>query len=78
MLLLPGDPEFYEVLATPPPDWGRAAAADGDSYAFIVKPGSGGVAEAVTLEELDDFLDGGEYDERMDEIDDQPVIWTPF
>jgi hypothetical protein len=77
-LFLPGDPGFDETLATPPPDWGRAAAADGQSYAFVVRPGSGGVAEAVTLEELEDFLDGGEYEERLQEIGDEPVIWTPY
>jgi len=85
MILLPGDPGFAETLATPPPNWGQVAAQDGSSYAFAVRPGSGGVAEAVTLTELEDFLNSGEYDERLDEIEaedalyeeDIPLIWTP-
>lgn len=85
MILLPGDPGFAETLAAPPPNWGDVAARDGSSYAFAVRPGSGGVAEAVTLSELEDFIYGGEYDERLDEIDVEeelyeeeiPLIWTP-
>ncbi len=85
MILLPGDPGFSETLAAPPPNWGEVAARDGSSYAFAVRPDSGGVAEAVTLSELEDFLYSGEYDERLDEIaaeealEDEalPLIWTP-
>lgn len=85
MILLPGDPGFAETLATPPPNWGQVAARDGSSYAYAVRPGSGGVAEAVTLTELNEFLNGGEYDERLDELEreaalfeeETPLIWTP-
>lgn len=79
LLFLPGDPGFEETLAIPPPDWGRAAEADGASWAYVCRPGSGGVAEAVTLAELDEFLEGGEYGERLAEINEEPpVIWTPY
>lgn len=85
MILLPGDPGFAETLAAPPPNWGEVAARDGSSYAFAVRPGSAGVAEAVTLTELEDFIYSGEYDERLDEIEQEealeaealPLIWTP-
>lgn len=60
-LLLPGEPGFVEILATPPPDPGK-------QYAYIVRPGSGGIPELATVGELDEYLNSGEYDERLDEI----------
>ena len=60
MLLLPGDPLFYETLAHPP----RVPLQHGTSFvcrvgSFILEPASGA--------ELDEYLEGGEYDQRMEE-----------
>ncbi|WP_036488028.1 hypothetical protein [Myxosarcina sp. GI1] len=68
ILYLPGDPGFNETLLTPRPDWRHVAAKDGDTYAFVFEPGSG-IARPVTQTELDEYLEGGEYDERLDEIE---------
>lgn len=63
-LILPGDPGFDETLMTPRPDWGEVAAKDGDSYAFVVMPGEL-LPRPVTIAELDEYLQGGAYDEQM-------------
>lgn len=67
MLILPGDPEFSATLATPPPNWRQVAANLSGEYAFVARTGSG-LLEPVSFRELDEYLDGGEYDERMGEI----------
>lgn len=75
-LILPGDPEFDWTLATaPPPGTNLTAAEDGNSYAFIIRPDSGGIAEPCTMAELDDYLNSGEYDERLEEIDGMEADW---
>lgn len=70
MLILPGDPLFAETLATPPPHWRETVARDGSTYAFIVEPGSG-LARPATSTELVEYLEGGEYDERLSEIESE-------
>lgn len=66
--MLPGDPGFDLTLMTPRPDWHDAASRDGDSYAFVV--GEDGLARPVTSKELQEYMDGGEYDQRLDQIGD--------
>ncbi|MBD2090979.1 hypothetical protein H6F67_14075 [Microcoleus sp. FACHB-1515] len=66
MLLLPGDPEFNRVLATPPPNWRHFAQSTPD-FAFVARAGSG-ILEPVSIADLEDYLEGGEYDDRLEEI----------
>jgi hypothetical protein len=66
-LILPGDPGFYETLATPPPGW-RDAICGQDNYAFVVRANTG-LAEPVGMRELEEYLEGGEYDERLADAD---------
>lgn len=61
LIMLPTDPEFNRILATPPPD-------PGQEYSYIVRPGAA-IQERVTIEQLDEYLLSGEYDERLQEID---------
>lgn len=68
LLMLPGDPGFDETLMTPRPDWGEVAATDGDNYAFVVMPGEF-LPRPVTMAELDEYLQGGAYDEQMMEFE---------
>ena len=68
-IILPGDPLFEETLLSPRPDWQQVAARDTNTYAFVAEPGSG-LMRPVTEQELDEYLYGGEYDERLSEIDD--------
>ncbi|GAX37890.1 hypothetical protein [Nodularia sp. NIES-3585] len=67
VIILPGDPAFDWTLAFPPPDWKQTAAKDPDGFAFVVEPGSG-IARVATASDLEEYLYGGEYDERLDEI----------
>lgn len=68
LLCLPGDPGFEETLLTPRPDWQQVAARDGDTYAYVV--GEDGLARPVTSSELEEYLEGGEYLERLIQIDE--------
>ena len=70
MLILPGNPLFDLTLATPRPDWRDTAVRDGNTYAFVAEPGSG-LMRPVTESELEDYLEGGEYDARLAEIEDE-------
>lgn len=39
--------------------------------AFISRPGSGGLLEAVTLKQFEEYIHDGEMDERQDELEEQ-------
>ncbi|WP_414527860.1 hypothetical protein [Nodularia chucula] len=69
VIILPGDPSFDWTLTCPPPNWRQAAAKDPDGFAFVVEPGSG-LVRVATATDLEEYLYGGEYDERLDEIDE--------
>lgn len=69
MLILPGDPTFNETLMNPPPNWGQIAARDGNCVNFVADPDSG-IFRAVTEAELQEYLEGGEYETRLMEIDE--------
>ena len=67
-LILPGDPLFdFTLGTTPPPNWREAANRDQNTYAFVAEPVSG-IMRPATLAELEDYLNGGEYDDRLNEI----------
>jgi hypothetical protein len=65
-LILPGHPLFDQTLASPPPNWGEVAARQGGKVAFVARSGSG-LLEPVSLADLDDYLEGGEYAKRLQE-----------
>lgn len=70
MLILPGEPEFDETLATTlPPDWQFLAGANGDDYGFVVDADSG-LIRVENSAGIREYLRGGEYDERLAQIDD--------
>ncbi|MBL1179448.1 hypothetical protein [Pantanalinema sp. GBBB05] len=67
-LILPGDPEFYQTLGTTLPP----AAPD---QVFIVRAGSL-ILEPASPDEVDDYLQSGEYDQRLAEMgDDDSEAW---
>jgi len=75
MLILPGDPEFSETLATPPPNWREVAARLSGEFAFVAKADSG-ILQPVSMRELDDYIEGGEYDERLEQLGDEDFeLW---
>lgn len=71
MLILPGNPEFDETLASYlPPGWWQVADQYGANVAFVAQLGSG-ILQPVTPSQLAEYLEGGEYDERLTEIGDE-------
>jgi len=65
-LILPGTPLFESTLhSTLPPGWDQNVSCD-FANAFAVRHESG-LLEAMTVQELNDYLYGGEYDELEDD-----------
>lgn len=73
LIMLPDHPQFGRILATPPPEPDR-------SRCFVARSGSG-VLEAVNDSQLDDYLEGGEYDQVMavwdEETPQSDVLYLP-
>lgn len=65
-LILPGDPQFDRTLASPPPNWQQVAARHQGEFAFVARSGSG-LLEPVSYQELEEYLEGGEYAQRLQE-----------
>ena len=65
-LILPGDPQFDRTLASPPPNWQQVAARHRGEFAFVARSGSG-LLEPVSYQELEEYLEGGEYAQRLQE-----------
>ena len=76
-LILPGDPEFDRTLATPPPNWVSVAARHQGEFAFVARSGSG-LLEPVSFRELDEYLEGGEYAQRLQESGQDDVYMETF
>lgn len=75
-LILPGTLEFNLALAEipPVPTWRQEAErTNGETY-LICRSGSMGLMEAVNRQEWEEYVYGGELDERQDEIDEQDGI----
>lgn len=69
MIILPGDPEFDQVLGmTMPLDLQQKAAELSGEYCLVARAGSG-ILEAVSFAEAQEYMLGGEYDERLTEFD---------
>lgn len=67
-LILPGHPDFEAWLHQNfPPDWGDFAYSNPD-FAFVVRSDSR-ILEAVSHEEMEEYIEGGEYDELLDGMD---------
>lgn len=65
MLILPGNPLFDFTLGTiPPPGYEQST-----TVAFVARTGSG-ILEPVGEEGFEEYVEGGEYDERMLEIEE--------
>lgn len=75
-IILPGDPGFYETLGNLPPNWGQVAANTSGDFSLIARAGTG-ILEAVSTQEVEEYLWGGEYDERLLEMgDDDDEIFS--
>ena len=67
LILLPGDLEFERTLATPPPDWRDLAFRNGGKVAFCADSDSG-LLRAVDGRGCQEYLLGGEYEERLSSL----------
>jgi hypothetical protein len=68
-LILPGHPFFDDYLySTLPPGWRNFAEYNTD-FAFVARAGSG-VLEAVDSAGLSEYVEGGEYDQWIEECGD--------
>ena len=72
-LLYPGDNLFDYYLATLPLNWKELAYQFSGQIAYIAEPRSGLLRPANT-KELTEYLYGGEYEERLKEIEDADEI----
>jgi hypothetical protein len=65
-IILPGDLEFDQTIAnTLPPDWQLFARNDAIAHAIDVNTG---LLKTVTEHGLREYLNGGEYDQRMRDL----------
>ncbi|MBD1899263.1 hypothetical protein NDI44_08665 [Trichocoleus sp. DQ-A3] len=70
ILIYPGDPEFEGILGTVLPlDWRKTAWQFCGDFNFIVDSQSG-LMRVANFEETREYLEGGEYDERLNNIGD--------
>lgn len=70
-LLLPGDPLFDRVLSTPL-GWIQNQYSNGiGEQCAMVADAETGILRPASPEELDDYLWGGEYDERMENLGEE-------
>lgn len=67
LLIYPGNPEFDLTLTTFPPNWREKADRIGGEVVFVAEPGSG-LLRPANSQELTEYLYGGEYDERSQEL----------
>lgn len=81
-LILPGSLEYYlssNELGLPPGSTHYVNACAGEC-AFIARPGSGGLLEAVSIKEFEEHVNDGEADLRQAELEEQwaleDAIWA--
>lgn len=69
-LILPGDPEYDFTLSTVvSPDWQILADQWNGDYGFVVDPETG-LMRVEDSKGITEYLYGGEYDERLEQIDE--------
>lgn len=68
LLIYPGDPEFEQILGTTLPlNWRESAWNSCGNFTFICDSQSG-LMRTATFEETREYLEGGEYEERLETI----------
>lgn len=71
-LILPGHPGFEETLAQLPPNLQHVRDCTHGDFALIARAGSAGLLEAVSWQEAEEYLWGGEYEQRIGELEKCP------
>lgn len=75
VLILPGHPLFNQAVSTVPPDWKEKSASMGGLCNFVVDAETR-LMRPANNQELQDYVHGGEYDERLSQMDDldEPTV----
>lgn len=72
MIILPGNPDFYRTLATPPPGWRNQISSSNNAF-FIARQGL--LLEPCTEQEYLEYVNSGEFDENEpDEIENYAYL----
>ena len=67
-IILPGHPDFnFYLHGRLPPNWRETFSQES---AFVVRA-DGVTLEMVTEKEFEEYIEGGEYDERLTQMDDE-------
>lgn len=64
LIITPDDPEFSQWLGIPPPTW-QSELESRSGECVLVADAASGILRAVSWKETDEYLYGGEYEERM-------------
>jgi hypothetical protein len=73
-LILPGDPLFDETLGTSlTPGWEKTAAQHAGEFAFVADHETG-LLRPCSFEELDEYIEGGEYEARLEALGDEDML----
>lgn len=65
MIILPNNPLFHQTLAlAKSPDWREKANKAGEAVCMVADS-STGIMRPATYKEMMEYLEGGEYDERL-------------
>jgi hypothetical protein len=75
--MLPGDPGFNEILSTSLPTGWEHVRAQNAGECFFVADSQTGLLRPANDRELDEYLYGGEYDERLATFEEQDVLINP-
>lgn len=74
MLLLPGDPEFDQTLGVSlPPGWEQERDRNSGEYAFVADAETG-ILRPCSAQELEEYLEGGEYEARLRAMGDDEAL----
>jgi hypothetical protein len=73
MLILPGNPLFDQTLGRNLPPDGAQFAASHSSFYYVARSGSG-ILEPVDERGLEEYLEGGEYEEVLQDGGDEEAL----
>ncbi|NER84498.1 MAG: hypothetical protein F6K42_34245 [Leptolyngbya sp. SIO1D8] len=71
LIMLPEHPLFEVILSSvKPPGWRQASERLGDETNYVADPETG-LLRTATPDELMDYVWGGEYDERLEQLGEE-------
>lgn len=70
-LILPGSIEFDLALGVLPPNWQQERSSTSEPFALVVRADGPGFLEPLSGEALEEYLEGGEWDEVLDQQGDE-------